>query len=149
MAMSRRNRRIVASTLVVERSRVLLVRQGRGGSRGKWNLPGGKVDPGETWQDGAIRETLEETSLRVTLDAVHGIYRYTSRTGKPVCRVVYQATVAAGELAVDGTEILDAGWFDLRAMLAMPARQLSRPALLRQIVSELPVEAREVAKVVA
>jgi len=147
MSTSRRNRRIVASTLVVERSRVLLVRQGRGGSRGKWNLPGGKVDPGETWQAGAIRETLEETSLRVTLDAVHGIYHYASRTGKPVCRVVYRATVTAGEPAVDGDEILDAGWFDLGTLLAMPARQLSRPALLKRMVSELPAEVREVARV--
>lgn len=140
MTPARTNRRIVASTLLIEDSRVLLVRQGRGGSRGKWNLPGGKVDAGETWQDGAIRETREETGLHVELDNVHGIYHYRSRSGKPVCRVVYQAIVTGGALTVDGAEILDADWFHIGALLTMPADHLSRAPLLKQVVRHAPVE---------
>jgi 8-oxo-dGTP diphosphatase len=29
-----------------------------------WSLPKGKLDPGETFEDGAIREVLEETGVR-------------------------------------------------------------------------------------
>ena len=32
-------------------------------AKNKWELPGGKVDPGESSQDGAIREIKEETNI--------------------------------------------------------------------------------------
>lgn len=34
---------------------------------GGWEFPGGKVEPGETPQDAAVRETLEELGVRVRL----------------------------------------------------------------------------------
>ena len=41
---------------------------------GYWGLPGGRVDIGESVEQGAIREVLEETGLHVTVKRLIGIY---------------------------------------------------------------------------
>lgn len=40
-----------------------------------WNQPAGHVEPGETLEDAAIRETLEESGYRVRLTGIQGIYQ--------------------------------------------------------------------------
>ncbi len=32
---------------------------------GRWDLPGGRLDPGETWCQGLAREVQEETGLKI------------------------------------------------------------------------------------
>lgn len=36
-----------------------------GTNEGKWQIPGGRINPGEKWRDGLDREVFEETGLRV------------------------------------------------------------------------------------
>ena len=47
--------------------RVLLIRRARPPAQGTWSLPGGKVWAGEKLRDALKRETLEETSLPVSV----------------------------------------------------------------------------------
>jgi ADP-ribose pyrophosphatase YjhB (NUDIX family) len=55
----------VALILVNSENRVLLVKRAHEPEKGKLSLPGGFMDPGETAEDGARRETREETGLEV------------------------------------------------------------------------------------
>jgi 8-oxo-dGTP diphosphatase len=60
--------------VVVHEGRVLLVRRGAAPSRGLWAVPGGSLELGETLQQGAEREILEETG--VTIRARDPIYAF-------------------------------------------------------------------------
>ena len=64
-----------AKVIVRDREgRCLLLRRAMSshGNPGKWDFPGGKIDPGETFDQGLLREIREETGLVVTLGAVAG-----------------------------------------------------------------------------
>ena len=53
-----------AGGVIVRDGRVLVVHRSR---HGDWSLPKGKLEPGETWEDAALREVEEETGLRCAL----------------------------------------------------------------------------------
>ncbi|MCW8826374.1 MAG: NUDIX hydrolase [Gammaproteobacteria bacterium] len=60
--------------IVVHDGAVLLVKRGRAPYAGEWAIPGGKLKWGETLQQGAEREILEETGI--TIEAGELIYHF-------------------------------------------------------------------------
>jgi ADP-ribose pyrophosphatase YjhB (NUDIX family) len=61
------NPRPVVGTIPVWQDRVLLCRRAIEPRYGKWTLPAGFMEIGETTAEGAIRETLEEAGARIEL----------------------------------------------------------------------------------
>ncbi len=62
-----------ASAIIFDSSRkkVLLTRRS---DNGRWCLPGGGMDPGESAEETCVREALEETGLQVRVTKLVGIY---------------------------------------------------------------------------
>jgi 8-oxo-dGTP diphosphatase len=74
---------IEATICQIIRGRKLLLKKAtRGISVGKWNAPGGKLEPGETPEQCARREVLEETGLRVSKPLYHGTLTFIMDGGK-------------------------------------------------------------------
>lgn len=69
---------VMKAVIVDEQGRTLLIRLSKANKNftGKWEWPGGKVDPGEGVAVAAIREAKEETGLDVELTAVAGVAQY-------------------------------------------------------------------------
>jgi 8-oxo-dGTP pyrophosphatase MutT (NUDIX family) len=59
---------VCAGAVVLHEGRVLFIRQAPGHSlAGRWSIPWGLVDEGETPEDAALRETLEESGVSAAL----------------------------------------------------------------------------------
>lgn len=77
---------------------ILLIRKKRGLGAGKINAPGGRIEPGETSCDAAIRETREEVGL-TPLDPVRRAeLRFQFTDGYSLCCAVFLATKWSGEV---------------------------------------------------
>ena len=70
----------VAGVIVDEQGRMVVLVRGKEPGKGKWDLPGGFVDPGETAEDALRREAREEIGLEVTalryLGSWPNVYEY-------------------------------------------------------------------------
>src|SRR4051794_14760014 len=64
---------IGAGAVVIHDGRVLLVRNIRGVTRGRYLLPAGRAEPGELPDHAAVREAFEETNLRVAIEGLLGV----------------------------------------------------------------------------
>ncbi len=62
----------VGAVIKDEEGRLLVVLRGRAPAQGRWSIPGGRVDDGETLAIAVRREVLEETGLQVEVGAVAG-----------------------------------------------------------------------------
>jgi 8-oxo-dGTP diphosphatase len=79
------------------RGRVLLIRKKRGLGAGKINGPGGKIDPGETSVQCAIRETQEELGVTAIDPVKHGELWFQFVDGLGLHVDVFVATKHEGE----------------------------------------------------
>ncbi|GAA1769954.1 NUDIX hydrolase [Kocuria aegyptia] len=65
--------RAAAAVVVDADGRLLLIRRGTEPQRGRWSVPGGRVEPGETVAEAAVREAFEETGARVRAERELGV----------------------------------------------------------------------------
>lgn len=68
------NPNIVAGCIAEWEGRILLCRRAIEPRQGLWTLPAGFMELGETTQQAAARETLEEANARVELDALYAVF---------------------------------------------------------------------------
>jgi 8-oxo-dGTP diphosphatase len=65
---------VFVGTVVLQGERVLFVRQAKGHSlAGQWSIPWGLVDPGESPDAAALRETLEEGGISARIEGLLGV----------------------------------------------------------------------------
>jgi 8-oxo-dGTP pyrophosphatase MutT (NUDIX family) len=65
-----------AIVFITPTNRTILVKMALGKDRGKWALPGGQIDPGETPLEAALREFMEETSLTIDQSQITEVQDY-------------------------------------------------------------------------
>ena len=100
----------IAAAIIVEGGRVLLVRRRVSEGQLSWQFPAGEVEPDETGEQAAVRETMEEVGLTVTAAKMLGerVHPNTGRTMLYVaCDVVSGTATVADEDELDAVEWCD------------------------------------------
>lgn len=96
-----------------DKKQVLLARES---ADGKWSLPGGWADIGDSPKETAEKETLEETGLTVKATRLLAVFDKRCHPHPPqpfyVYKLVLLCEIIAGELK-EGFDLLDVGCFDI------------------------------------
>jgi 8-oxo-dGTP diphosphatase len=93
--------------------RFLLIRRKNPPYRGRWALPGGFVDVGETVEAACAREMLEETGLAVTVERLIGVYSDPKRDPRGHTVGIAFACSCKDGHAIAGDDAADAAWLTL------------------------------------
>lgn len=112
--------RLAAGVIIVnEDDKILLVQRGHEPQVGRWSLPSGRAEPGESAAEAAVREAREETGLEVEIvrEALH--VRLPTGDGDEFDVHDFIATVVGGTLQ-RGDDAADVRWFDLAELADWP-----------------------------
>ncbi len=101
---------------------------------GDWTFPKGKLDPGETWEQAAVREVFEETGIVPVLGAELSATRYRDRNGRTKVVRYWAMRVAADVGFEPNAEITDVRWIPVADAVDLLTYPHDRP-----LVAELDV----------
>jgi len=90
---------------------LLLVRRGRPPAQGRWSLPGGRVERGESERQAVVREAAEETGLVVSVGPLVGRVDRDGPSGETYDIADYACVVEGGTLRA-GDDAADVRWVD-------------------------------------
>ncbi len=76
-----------------------------------WSLPGGFLEPGEDWQEAAVREVHEETGYRIAVGRLIGEYRQPQMPNGGERKLVCTGRIVGGEPIERGAETVQVRWF--------------------------------------
>jgi ADP-ribose pyrophosphatase YjhB (NUDIX family) len=109
----------VGAIITDTRGRILLIRRGHAPEAGRWSLPGGRIEPGETDEQALVREVREETGLEVSPGPLVGAVDRPQPGGTVLEIRDYAAAVTGGDLAA-GDDAMDARWFTAAEFASLP-----------------------------
>ncbi len=134
--------RVGCSALVFDESRqkILLTRRS---DNGRWCIPGGAVDEGESVTETCEREMLEETGLCVRVTRLIGVYssphrilEYADGNRWQLVALSFEAEVLGGELQITD-ETTEVGYFTLAEIAHMDLLEHHRERIADALVGQV------------
>jgi 8-oxo-dGTP diphosphatase len=121
--------------IIVEADRVALVRRGRAPLQGKWSIPGGMLEVGETLRAAVEREVLEETGLVVEVGELLGVFDRVVPDAEGKIRYHYVLIDflcfrVSGDLCA-GDDAEEVGWFAVQELGALQLAPETQRVILK------------------
>ncbi len=92
---------VVCSNIIEKDNKILFVKESKSIAKGRYSLPAGKLEFGETLMEGAKREAKEETGLEIESIKLIGIYqRPASSEDSNTTVFCFLSKIISGEIKV-------------------------------------------------
>ncbi len=109
---------VVGRAVVVDgKGKMLVLKGGRGINKGNFTTPGGIVVYGETTQETALRECIEECGLKIEIIKLLGILDGLDKIGMQRVTFVYLCKPISGKLSPNMDDVVEAKWMPIKDAL--------------------------------
>lgn len=110
---------ITIDGIIIKNKKILLIKRKNPPFQGKWALPGGFVEYGETTENAVSREVYEETSLKTKINQLVGVFSDPNRDPRGhTITIVYLLDIVEGKLKAKD-DASDAKFFSVKNLPSM------------------------------
>lgn len=103
---------VAVGAIVLDGDRLLMVRRGHGPAAGRWSIPSGRIERGETAAEAVVREVSEETGLAVVCGPLVDWAELISDEAHFVVLDFEATLMDDGEGLLAGDDAAEARWVD-------------------------------------
>jgi 8-oxo-dGTP diphosphatase len=126
--------------IIIEDGRIVLVKRGHAPLQGKWSIPGGVLEVGETLRKAAVREAREETGLTIETGELLGVFERVvpdeqGRMRYHYVLIDFLCQRVAGEL-IAGDDAEEARWFRREELGALELARETKEVILKGLEKE-------------
>jgi mutator protein MutT len=121
--------------IIIDGNRVVLVKRGRAPLMGKWSIPGGVLEVGETLRKAVVREVTEETGLAVDPGELLGVFERVvpdeqGRMKYHYVLIDFLCRTVTGELAA-GDDADEVRWFQREELAGLDLATETEAVILK------------------
>lgn len=114
---------IIVGGIIEKDNKILMVKEAKKKCYGKWNVPAGHLEEGETICEGAIREIFEETGCKVRLKNVLPIMSKDIENTTLII-ITFTTELIEENISFNQEEILDVKWISKKELINMTDKEL-------------------------
>ena len=127
---------IIVGGIIEKDNKILMVKEAKKKCYGKWNVPAGHLEDGETIFEGAIREIFEETGCKVRLKNVLPIMSKDIEDTTLII-ITFTTELLEEKISFNKEEILDVKWISKEELKNMRSENLRDEKLIKSTLKML------------
>ena len=125
---------IIVGGIIEKDNKILMVKEAKKKCYGKWNIPAGHLENGETVFEGAIREVFEETGCKVKLKNMLPII---NKEFENILLVHFTTELLEEKISFNKKEILEVKWISKEELKNMTSENLRDEKSIKRILEIL------------